>query len=88
MQAIPRMLALAKAIGPAQEAAAAALAKVVGLEALATSQVMAVRPALREVKGKGTGGKRGELSSDAIESFVLMVERGGAVSRTQAALNE
>ncbi len=46
---------------------------------------MAVRPALREVKGKGTGSKRGELSADAIDSFVLMVERGGAVSRTQVA---
>lgn len=43
VQAIPRMLSLAKAITPAQEPAAAALAKVVGLEALATSQVVAAQ---------------------------------------------
>ena len=60
---------------PAQDEAAAALAQLGGRGGAAQQAAV-----LRAAKGGGEG------AADAIESFVLMLRRGGAISREQAAL--
>ena len=75
--ALNRLMALARdELHPAQDEAAAALAQLGGTR----RRGAAGGGAAREHKGGGEG------AADAIESFVLMLRRGGAISREQAAL--
>ena len=74
--ALNRLMALARdELHPAQDEAAAALAQLGGRGGAAQQAAV-----LRAAKGGGEG------AADAIESFVLMLRRGGAISREQAAL--